>query len=182
MSYVVIGVDPAAQRLAAVITAGDDFYVETRTMPKDDVLRCKAAFTWLTRLIREYGGLGQVAVFVEEPVLGRGGAGGTLPIARIQGALITAAAVSGVDAIERVHPSKWKKQIVGHGGADKPMVAAHVQETWPAVYAISRTKGTSAQDVCDAACINRYGVKVLKLRAKMKRIGNVAGGRKQRGL
>ena len=161
----VIGIDPAAaKKLAAVVTFGDAFRTSTRTMPREVEGRCYTAFRWAKTLTREYVQQGyHVYVFIEQPVFGRGGAGGTLPIAYIHGALLAGAMAGGADLVAPANNSTWKARVVGHGRAKKPDIAVHVKKTWPLLYA----QIVGDQDLCDAACINRYGDAVVRVKLKM---------------
>lgn len=172
--HVDIGVDLAATRLAAVVTIGQAFHIERRTMPKDPVDRCVAAQKWIERIIMEHAALHPVYVYVENPVLGRGGAAGTLPVAMIQGAVFAGAARAGATLVIGVNNTAWKKKIVGSGNASKPDIVTHVKKTWPRLYV--EAKGN--QDVCDAACIVLYGhtIRAMKMRVAAIKAKRARGG------
>lgn len=178
---IIIAVDPAARKLAAVTTVGPSYRIDVRTMPSDPVARCVAAYRWMHRIVREHGGLHDVYVFIEKPVLGRGGARGTLPVAEIHGVLVAAAHRAGAFEVVPVHNQSWKRKVVHNGNADKAMIAKHVRKTWPRLYA----EANGDQDVCDAACINRYGehhISTMRKRARVaKRRDTIGGGLLRRG-
>lgn len=161
--FVDVGVDLAATRLKAVVTIGNAYRVESRTMPKDQAERCAAAEQWMFRIVREHASLHDVYVYVENPAFGRGGAGGTLPIAMIQGAVMAGAKRAGAALVVGVNNNSWKAKIVGKGNASKPEIAAHVRKTWPRLY----VEVDGNQDACDAACINLYGQSVRKMKLRV---------------
>jgi Holliday junction resolvasome RuvABC endonuclease subunit len=165
---IVIGIDPAATHLAAVILGGPKPYqLVTRTMPKDAVLRCAAAYRWTRRLIRLFPLADDIVVAVEEPVIGkpgRAGANGTLPQAKVHGAILAAGSMAAVTVIP-INNSQWKKRIVGKGNASKAEVNQFVKRTAPKLWA--EAKGN--QDLCDALCIAQHGLYVVKLREKIDR-------------
>lgn len=166
--WTTIGIDPSARKLAGVLSRGTDWEIVKRTMPRDIESRCKAAYIWIRWLAREAPR--PVAFFIEEPVLGRGGAAGTLPLAKIHGAMLAAAMVAGADLVVPVNPSSWKKRIVGtipRGTNHKLYVKAHVRQYWAELYA----EADGDSDVCDAGCINRYGVEILRLRKLLPQQG-----------
>jgi len=168
MEWCVIGIDPAAsKRLVAVVSLGTDFEIETRTMPRDPLQRYVVAYRWVRMLVNSAPK--PVAVFIEEPVLGAGGAGGTLPLAKVHGAMLAAAVMAGADFVLPAHPATWKARVIGKmvKGRHKPQIKAHVRKHWNELY--EEVDGN--QDVCDAACINRYGVEVLRLRKLLEQQG-----------
>ncbi len=164
--FVDIGVDLAATRLAAVVTIGPAFRVETRTMPKDPAERCHVAEVWIHRIVQEHAKLHDVHVFVENPALGRGGAGGTLPIAMIQGAVFAGAKRAGAVLVVGVNNQTWKYDVVRKGNASKSEIAHHVKTTWPMLY----VKANGNQDVCDAACINLHGQKIRRMKLRVAKV------------
>lgn len=179
---IIIAVDPSARKLAAVTTGvGPSYRIDVRTMPDEAVARCVAAYRWMHRLVREHGGLHDVYVFIEKPVLGRGGARGTLPLAEIHGAMLAAAHRAGAFEVVPVNNQSWKRKVVHNGNADKPAIAKHVRKTWPRLYA----EAGGDQDVCDAACMNRFGEYWIAQKRKAARVAarrdKIGGGLLRRG-
>lgn len=164
---VIVGVDPAAARLDAVVLYPDDSYVlHKRGMPTDIVMRCVTAERWIEGIVKEALKHGRVAVGVEEPVLGlhgRAGANGTLPLAKVHGCLLAAAYRAGATVLP-INNQAWKRHIVGMGNAKKPDITRWVRVHWRQLYMDAKGR----QDSCDAACIALEVRRVLAFRAKVK--------------
>jgi Holliday junction resolvasome RuvABC endonuclease subunit len=92
-------------------------------------------------------------VFVEAPLVGRGGVSSTLPQAYVSGALQGALWSRGAN-VSLVNVSRWKKVVIGKGNATKANVAEAVRLRWPDLY--RRTKGDA--DCIDAVAIALYGL------------------------
>jgi Holliday junction resolvasome RuvABC endonuclease subunit len=163
---IVVGVDPAAARLDAVVLfPNGEWVLHTRAMPRDIVERCVTAQRWLENIIRTYQRYGPVAVGIEEPVVGRpgrAGANGTLPTAKVNGALLAASARAGAQTLP-INNMTWKRKIVGKGNAKKPVINLWVKTHWPALWIEAKGR----QDSCDAACIALEVERVLKFRKKV---------------
>lgn len=163
---IVVGIDPSSYKIAVVVTNDTDVDYELRTAHLSKTkkpLACKQAFGFINGLIDSYED-GQMLVYLEAPVLGRGGARATIPQSIIDGAIITAFALRDVPVV-MVNNSKWKKIVCLNGHADKPKIAATVLQIWPQLY----KEADGDQDLLDAACINRYGVKLAKAAERVKR-------------
>lgn len=175
---IILGIDPAAARLDAVALYPDGTWVlHKRSMPKDIVERCVAAQRWVETLVKLYGRQDDVAVGIEEPVLGlrgRATANGTLPLAKVHGALLVGAQRAGASFVLPINNKRWKKRIVGNGNAGKPMVNTWVKRHWPALW----TEAKGRQDSCDAACIALEVREVLKFRRKMDNLRQRVARRK----
>lgn len=163
---IIVGVDPAARRLDAVVLYADGSYrLHKRTMPTDIVERCVAAQRWLETIVKEELKNDVVVVGVEEPVLGlqgRATANGTLPLAKVHGALLAGAHRAGATVLP-INNKRWKRRIVGNGNAKKPEINTWVRRHWRVLW--RECKGR--QDTCDAACIALEVREVLRLRRKM---------------
>lgn len=162
----IVGVDPAAARLDAVVLRADGTWtVHKRTMPKDIVERCVTAQRWLEAIVKQEMRYDDVAVGVEEPVMGlkgRATANGTLPISKVHGALLVGSARLGAVTLP-INNKRWKKKICGNGNFGKPEVNRWVKLHWPKLW--REAKGR--QDTCDAACIALEVQRVLEFRRKM---------------
>lgn len=149
---VVIGVDPSSRKLAAVAGWVRPEALPVCALPQDKPQACVVAYDWVAALAGSQPPGCDVYVAVELPVLGRGGAGATIPQAQIGGALMAGIVSSGARAI-MVNNSRAKKQIVGRGNADKAAIAGWVEHEWPDLY---REYGAD-QDLCDATMIWQFG-------------------------
>jgi Holliday junction resolvasome RuvABC endonuclease subunit len=173
MPPVVIGVDPSSRKLAAVISViGDEPNVRylTKALPQDKPVACLMAFEWMRALIEEESKRGEVCVFIELPVFGRGGPGSTIPQAQINGAIIAGAQIAGAD-VSLVNNARVKKEVVGKGNASKDDIRVWVKEAWPKLYA----KIEKDQDLCDSAMIYVYGKRTVELRDKIVKSKSLDG-------
>lgn len=98
-------------------------------------------------------------VFVETPMVGRGGARVAIQLSQTQAVVLLAAEHVGAFAYE-VAVGTWKKAVVGKGNAKKHEVAEFARETWKELEAES-------QDVIDARCIQEYGARVMERAEEM---------------
>ena len=169
MGDVVIGMDPSSKKLAAVITHNDtDLRVWVRSLNWQDInIRCAKAhrmfLTMMESVIERYPD-SRVHVFIEEPVVGRGGAYATISQAKVHGAVVAAAAgIQGDITVRSVNNSRAKKAVVGSGAAKKPQIASWCLRYWRNAYNAAR----GDQDIIDSAMINRYGAGIV---AKMDKV------------
>lgn len=100
---------------------------------------------------------GPLAVFVEQPLLGRGGVRSTIKVSQAAAIPLLAAVACGVDGVYEVNVQSWKKQVVGKGNASKDDVKAWLRVNHPERYAF--TGGD--QDLIDATCIYLYGESIV---------------------
>lgn len=162
----VIGVDPSSRKLAAVVSAigyEDAVYTRVKTLPQDKPTSCLMAFEWMRALVEEQSST-DVYVFIELPVLGRGGPGSTIPQAQVNGALLAGGQRAGAD-VNLVNNARVKKEVVGRGNATKDDIRDWVRQDWPSLYADIE----SDQDLCDSAMIYVYGKKVVEHRDHIAR-------------
>ena len=165
MTHYIIGVDPSSRKLAAVIASPEaESKVRTavKALPQDKPTACLMAFEWLRALVESLDG--DVYVFIELPVFGRGGPGSTIPQAQVNGALLAGGHRAGA-SVNLVNNARVKKEIVGKGNATKDDIRDWVRESWPALY----EEIESDQDLCDSAMIYRYGCEVVEHREKITR-------------
>lgn len=180
MKTVVIGVDPSSRKLAAVVSViGDESDVQavTRVLPQDKPYACHIAHEWMRLLVEEYNAQGKVHVFLEAPVVGRGGPGATIPQARVNGALSAGAIAAGAEVID-VNNSHCKKVTIGNGRASKDDIRDWVEVVWPELF----VKIETDQDLCDSAMLYIYGVGIINKRvriAKRRARGDVVVKRKK---
>lgn len=165
--YAIVAVDPKKTALAAVVVTPDGYEVRTRTMPKQLELCTHKAMRWMCAIVREVKRnhpMLDVWVFIEKPVLGRGGAMSTIVQAQVQGAIQAGAIEGGAFQVREVNNSSWKKSIVGVGNASKTDIQKRVRRVWPALYRDALNLGLRriGEDVCDSGCIYLHGDKIAK--------------------
>ena len=178
-NQVVVGIDPSSQKVALVITHGSDMSrvdAQLLQLPKDQdyAKRCGAAFILVTRVMRRVASrypAADIHVFIEEPVVGRGGARSTITQSKVHGAIVAACHCSGVVAgVSGVNNSSAKKQVVGMGNASKPEIRRWARMHWPTLEAQIKTYNAGdQQDIADAGMINRAGWKVIQMRERLIR-------------
>lgn len=184
---IIVGIDPSSVKIAFVWT--DDRQRMSHKivkLPKDTdfAVRCAEAHAKTAMLLRriERRHPGQtIFVFIEEPVVGRGGAYATISQSKVHGAIIAAAQLNkSVEKVTGANNTTAKKQVVGKGNAKKEEITAWAAKYWRELYDASLTylKG-DRQDIIDSGMINRYGAHVLNVRVRMNRYRDKQ--RKQRG-
>jgi Holliday junction resolvasome RuvABC endonuclease subunit len=158
----IIGIDPSSRKLAsisAILGQEQNYVIDTIALfPKDRPRSCAIATKWMRHLVASlHEQVDDVYVFIEAPVLGRGGARATIPQAQVGGCLLAGAYTSNAKDIVLVNNQRAKKEIVGKGNASKDEIKAWCRVVWPAVF---REAGTD-QDVCDSAMIYAFGAKIV---------------------
>lgn len=168
-----IGVDPSSKKIAYVIShdTDDNVTMGFEELPPGGHNRpeaCELAVQTMKSVVESARHYAEedVWVFIESPVLGRGGAGATIPQAMIVGALMAGAKQGNAYQVQLVPVQVWKKDIVGSGNAGKPDVAQWVKDHHPSLHKLwvgknNLGKTTLDQDIYDALCINVYGRMVL---------------------
>ena len=154
----VVGVDPASRKIASVVSQPSTNFLATHEVPQD-VSRPKAChemWQYMSRffdLMREQHE--EIAVYVEEPVIGRNRRAGILQ-AQVHGVILASALESGITSVYSISNTAWKKETVGSGNADKDACLAWLEREHP------RLAESCAGDIdlIDAACIAAYGRRV----------------------
>lgn len=170
----VLGVDPSTKSLAVAITNSRNQRTPEMLkirLPEDRSQACATAFREFSSLLLDLRDeTGQIPyVFLEAPVVGRGGAYSTIAQANVGGAVMAATAESG-GFLRLANVSTWKKVVVGRGNMKKPEVTHAMEVVWPEAYA----EADGDQDLIDAAAINIFGRKRVQLRlALLQRCGKV---------
>lgn len=162
----VMGFDLSSKKIAVTVTDLDDpsfLYMATFTLVKDETRRCHEAMRWTSDLVGTFLGA-RVYAFVEKPVLGRGGAGSTIPQAQVNGAVIAGAWEGSAHEVMSVNNQQWKKSVIGNGNASKAQIKAGIFDLWHDAY----QKADGDQDLLDSAGVNRFGVQVLKMHERIK--------------
>lgn len=164
----IIAGDPSSAKLAYVLNDGNSYSIlTTRLSGRDIGRRCQQADAYTYQIVKACSG--PVFVFIEAPVIGKGGARAAMPLAKVHGAMLAAAWRAGAVEVVPVNISAWKKKIVGSGNAGKPEVATYLRQHWRRMYALAQGEKGFEQDLVDAACIWQYGrwyVGVRKLLSK----------------
>lgn len=154
----VIGIDPSSKKLAFCVT-GHYYYVpeehHTVRLPEGILQATGAAFEEALLFFQKYS---DAAVYMEEPVVGRN-VRSTIVQAQVGGAVMAAADRAGLPYFELVNNSHWKKEVLGKGNAKKEEISEWLEKNWPEAYTLAQKD----QDLIDASCINRYGVRRQKM-------------------
>ncbi len=109
-------------------------------------------------------------VFVEEPLVGRGGVKTAIRLSSVRGIIHLCAELAQA-SVYPVNVQTWKKEIVGKGNASKSDVAAWVKENHPHMTGSLDDLGKFKQDGIDAYCIALYGQGVVSLGREISRTG-----------
>lgn len=168
---VIIGIDPAASHLASVtaregrIGAVQPDLCDTSKVSFGSpwhTTHTGLAMQWAWDILGVARAYGDPVVYLEEPLVGRGGVKSTMVQAFTSGAVQAAFAMEGVP-VHLVNVGTWKKEVLGNGRADKPAVMELVRHRWPD--AAVATGGD--QDLADAAAIAMYGCAQLRLQHRL---------------
>lgn len=152
----VLGIDPASSRLAAVVYDGAGWrgwwYPKLGTSPFGPH-NLEAAWRAMIEVLDESS---PTHVFVESPIVGRGGVRTTAIQAMTSGVIQLSCTLAGVP-VYLVHPSSWKALIV-KGNATKDEV-----REWVAKRRTGLIKEYgNIEDVMDAAAIAYYGWETVR--------------------
>lgn len=101
-------------------------------------------------------------VWVEDPLIGRGGPVTTMKQSYV-GGIVRGLLVRSSFRVYGVNVSSWKSQVCGDGRADKRMVALAVGRRWPKIRGLVGDDG----DLTDAAAICLYGAETLRKSAAL---------------
>lgn len=160
---IIIGVDPAASKVAFVALCFDEFVSKAFTrLGKSGGIACWGAWNTTERFVEDLpwdmDGR-ELHAFVESPIVGRGGVRTTMVQCFTSGAV--QGALSGLGFVtQTANVSSWKKHVVGKGNAKKEEVAKYLRLRHPALHAASGGN----QDIIDASCIALYGQQLLRQR------------------
>lgn len=105
-------------------------------------------------------------LYLEQPVMGVGGPGATIPQAYVDGSIMAAAAQTEC-YITLINNSTWKKRVLGNGNINKNGIVEKMHEVWPEFMEkvpkapnkqfADQKPGAPDQDVVDAGAINLFG-------------------------
>ena len=166
----VVGVDPSSRKLAGVAAPvdGDDevFALWVVVLPSARPIeeRCLKAYatarSFAKRLMRA-DPTREVYVFIEAPLVGRGGVSTTVKQSKVHGATVAGFLAGGAVHVREESVSRVKKAVVGAGNATKEEIA-----TWCEVWKPAISEAVEGdQDLTDAAMHLQYGISTIK---KMK--------------
>lgn len=162
----IVAIDPSAAKLAAVISDvdGGRLVMQTKALPRDPAKRLMIAMIWAYQLVSEYSADYEVYVFLEKSIMYRGSRS-TISLSEMNGAVVAGVLWASPRHFGFANNKTWKKQEIGNGNADKPMIKRHVKVHWRNAYDMSN----GDQDLCDAACINRYGAQIVRRQRKIRK-------------
>lgn len=164
----IYGIDPSSRKLAVVygvLGKENESKFLTKKLPQEKPEACSLAYEWIKGLLESTKGdtsVKDIYVFIELPVLGRGGAGSTIPQAQINGALLAGAFSTGANVIP-VNNVRAKKEVIGKGNANKDAIKDWLSVAWEGMY----KQVANDQDLCDSAMIYTYGKQVVQLRERI---------------
>lgn len=172
---IVIGIDPAATRLAAVIASGTRKSpvlirsIKSTIADRWEPSTAGAALEWSQDVLSIANGFGEPSVYIEAPLVGRGGFSSTAKQAFISGAIQAAFATEGVP-VRLINVQSWKKELANGSKipAGKPAIARLLGIEWPA--ALSDSCGD--EDIIDAAGVTLGG---LAIEARIDRVERDGG-------
>ncbi|UVF61510.1 RuvC-like resolvase [Gordonia phage DalanDe] len=169
MSWAILGVDPSSKKLAGVASPldGSDPTLWLVTLPDKAPIevRCqqarKAARAVVRRIIRMYG-VDHVGVFMEAPLVGRGGVKTTVLQSKVQGAALAGYIDGGAEWAREANASRTKKLVIGKGNADKDEIMLWVEESYPDIFEMIE----GDQDLADA-CMHWHAGLDIARKAKL---------------
>lgn len=155
MKTIVVGMDPSSRKLAMVYARYDkpeELHKKVFSLPQSVIPALALAYKVIRRFMKSLTDKGyRVVLYIEEPVVGKGGAYATIKQSKVHGAVI-AGAVAGGAVCESVNVGTWKKVVVQKGNASKVQVAQHVRKHWRNLSSLAGPD----QDLIDAGCIYSY--------------------------
>ena len=171
MPMTILGIDPDTKNLHVVESGSNSpqssFYTHTIPMPSAvHKERCGFAFRGLGELLfnlTERDGKPPL-IYLEEPVQGPGGPGGTIPQVYIHGAVMTAADEYNCKLVQ-VNNKTWKKRECGNGNIKKEDIPSVLEEKWPELYKVVHGQ----QDLVDAGFIYLFGRHHYNLVTRLKK-------------
>jgi Holliday junction resolvasome RuvABC endonuclease subunit len=160
----ILGIDPSSRKLACFVLEPERSWTKCLTVPTKLKDRPEVLGRLDEQLDELFSEVDFEAVFVEQPLVGRGGAHATIVQAQVQGLVLARANLAGTPGVYTVNVKSWKKRVVGNGNSDKAAVTAWLEEAHPVLAAMAG----GDQDLVDAACIALYGREVMERAAKLR--------------
>ena len=166
MTWGVLGVDPSSRKLAGVASpvSGQQeplLWSVTLSSKLPIEIRCMQAYRASRRVverIRRRYGVDEIGVFMEAPLVGRGGVKTTVIQSKVQGAALAGYIAGGAEWVREGNASHVKKSVVGKGNADKDEIMTWLSETWPELHAAV----DGDQDLADAAMHWQHGLLTMR--------------------
>lgn len=163
MTPLVVGADLSSRTLAFVDEErSTKFEVPKKMRERGEILR-----TLFLMSIEHLHYNGDFYIYVEDPVVGRGGSRATILQSQVQGIVLSVAVQSGALGVYGVNNKSWKKVVVGNGNASKDEVAQWLEEHEPDL----AERAGSDQDLVDASCIHLYGKIMLERSGQISAMG-----------
>lgn len=158
MSACVVGCDPSSKKLAFTVSKDGgytnhvyDIRVGQKYTPQTAAMTKRA----VAELLDLIGTIGSGEMFIESPLVGRGGVRSSVVQAFVNGIVQAEFTSAGWD-VHIVPVQTWKKHVVGSGRATKEDIAdwarVHDKKTWK----------TKDQDVMDSLGLCVYGEQIMK--------------------
>lgn len=159
-----MGIDLSSRKIAIVRLLGDDCEVHTVEIEKlpNRVDELWALQEGVEGLMEQFT---SSWVYVEAPVVGRGGARPTVLQAQVDGIVQVAAVRFGHLGVYSVNNKTWKKDVVGNGNADKSDTKSWLAAHHPVLADLCGDD----QDLVDAAGVALYGRTVIERAQEFKR-------------
>jgi Holliday junction resolvasome RuvABC endonuclease subunit len=154
----ILGIDPSSRKLACFVLGPERAWTKNLVVPNKLKDRPEVLGQLAEQVDELFSEVDFEAVFVEQPLVGRGGAHATIVQAQVQGLVLARAHRAATPGVYTVNVKSWKKQVVGNGNADKAAVAAWLETHQPVLAGLA----AGDQDLVDAACIALYGRAVLE--------------------
>lgn len=158
MAMTVIGIDPSSRNLACVALLPDGPQFTKLTVPTKAKERAEilgTLFEQAYKVLAEWGSRTlDRTVFIERPIVGPS-KHATIVQAQVQGMVLGLANYLSIEAYA-VHPSTWKRDVVGNGKSSKEDVRAWLSVHHSLLFELSG----GDQDLVDASCIALYGQQV----------------------
>lgn len=172
---VVIGIDPSSTKLAITVGTldGSKIVVFTQKLRvarivREKVQACGDAYLAGAELVQMFPKA--LLVALEAPVLGRGGAGSTIPQAYISGALQAALDNNGMGTkLNLANNQTWKRVVTGNAHAGKSEIAKTIRVDHRHLYELAIGSGKLDQDICDSIGIYLYAVGYVNTTRKLRR-------------
>lgn len=153
----IYGLDLSSRKVAIVELTEDGEGADTFTVSKMAERHDELYSLWFD-VMGHMGSLEPGWVYIESPVVGRGGAQPTILQAQVDSIIHIAAASYDHLGCYSVNNKTWKKTIVGNGNATKSDVTQWLRSNHPSLAQLAH----GDQDLVDAACVALYGREVVQ--------------------
>lgn len=166
MNNLVIGIDPSSKHIALVarqpvtktLAVAKYDLREKKNSPYKPEVAAEAKYAieaFLDSVSRMAAPRAGKLVFLEDPLVGRGGVRATMVQSFVSGVIQAVFVQAGFD-VKLVNVKTWKRVVCGNGNATKEQVARVIGTKWPKAH----RSAAGDQDIIDAAAICLYGCAV----------------------